>query len=71
MAERLLGLRKKVAANMDNLFRRRLAGPEDFHKARQKLIKSQRLFSAILNESEQQRNILASSMHLSPDSCID
>jgi hypothetical protein len=71
MSERLLGLRQKVSGNLEDLLKRRLANPEDYHKARQKLIRSQRLFSAILNESEQQRNILASAMHLSPDSCID
>ena len=67
MGERLLSIRKTVAAKMENLFHDRLAAAEEYHQSTQKLITAERLVARLSNETERQRNLLASAMQLSPE----
>jgi outer membrane protein TolC len=67
MAERLVKNRKSVAQKMENLLDRKLAAVEDYHQLKQKLIKARRLLASVRNEAEQQRNLLAASMWISPE----
>jgi outer membrane protein TolC len=69
MAENLLAIRAKVARNTEDLFARNLIQAEDYHRTKQKLIKAKRLLTGLRNEAEQQRNLLASAMNVSPNYC--
>jgi outer membrane protein TolC len=71
MAANLAGIRTRVAHNAEDLFARNLIQAEDYHRAKQKLIKAKRLLTSLRNEAEQQRNLLASAMNVSPNYCID
>ncbi len=71
MTERLVKSRKSVLSRMESLLERKLAAVEDYHQIKQKLIKARRLLSSVRNEAEQQRNLLASSMWVSPEYATD
>jgi len=71
MAQRLVGIRRDVFARLENLFGKNLAAVEDYHKAKDKLIKAERLLVALGNEAATQRNLLASAMYLSPEYSVD
>jgi outer membrane protein TolC len=71
MAENLLVIRNRVARRMEDLLAANLVQAEDYHRAKQKLIKAKRLLTGLRNEAEQQRNLLASAMNVSPDYCVD
>lgn len=71
MGERLLSIRKSVVAKMESLFHDRLTSAEEYHQSVQKLIKAERLAASLCNETEKQRNLLASAMQLSPEYCVD
>lgn len=69
--EKLLSIRKTVARKTENLFERKLASVEEYHDSVQKLTKAERLLASLCNETERQRNLLASALQLSPEYCID
>jgi outer membrane protein TolC len=71
MAENVLAIRARVAQKMEGLFAGNLVQAEDYHRAKQKLIRAKRLVTALRNDAEQQRNLLASAMNVSPDYCVD
>jgi hypothetical protein len=71
LAVRLVSIRTDVCGRMEALFRKQLAQAEDVHKSKQKLIKAERLLSSLRTEAENQRNLLASAMYLSPEYCLD
>ena len=49
----------------------KLISIEDYQRTDQKLLKAERLLLNLLNETEQQRNTLASAMYVSPDASTD
>lgn len=67
MTERLVRNRQGLVRKMEGLLQDKLASVEDYHKLRSKLIKSRRLLSSVRNEAEHQRNLLASSMWVTPE----
>jgi outer membrane protein TolC len=71
MAARIVAIRSDVANRMEALFRKQLVQAEDVHKSKQKLVKAERLLSSLRSEAENQRNLLASAMYLSPEYCVD
>lgn len=71
MAQRLVAKRNELVRKTEEIFQQKLGTVEDFHKAQQKLIKAEGLLASLSNEAEQQRNLLASAMRLSPDYCVD
>lgn len=71
MAQKLVRLRKDLANKSEKLFEKQLIPVEDYHSANKKLIRAQRIVEQYTNEAEQQRNLLASAMNVSPDKCAD
>lgn len=70
-AERLVSLRKELMKDADQLFERRLINVEDYHRHRRNLSKSQNLLEKLVNDTQRQRNMLASALAISPDTCVD
>jgi hypothetical protein len=70
MGEKLLSIRKTVAQKTENLFDGKLASAQEYHASVQKLIRAERLLASLSNETERQRNLLASALQLSPEYCI-
>ncbi len=71
LAERLVSLRNGVRGKVERLFESRLSKVEEYHRAEQKAIRAERALSRLRSEIETQRDILASSMTLSPDYGVD
>lgn len=71
MAQKLVSIRKEVASRNQKLFGQKLVSIEDYQKADQKLLKADRMLLNLLNETEQQRNMLASALYISPDASTD
>ncbi|MDQ7782882.1 MAG: TolC family protein [Desulfomonilaceae bacterium] len=71
MAEKLVSLRTDLAGKSERLFEKKLIPVENYHSANKKLIHAQRILERLVNEAEQQRNLLASAMNVSPDVCAD
>ncbi|MFH0959137.1 MAG: TolC family protein [Pseudomonadota bacterium] len=71
MAQKLVSIRKEAASRMQTLFSQKLVSIEDLQKTDQKLLKAERQLLNLLNETEQQRNMLASAMYISPDASTD
>ena len=71
MAQKLVSIRKEAASRMQKLFSQKLVSIEDYQKADQKLLKADRMLLNLLNETEQQRNMLASALYISPDASTD
>ena len=67
MAQKLVSIRKEAASRNQKLFSQKLVSIEDYQKADQKLLKAERMLLNLLNETEQQRNMLASALYISPD----
>lgn len=66
MAEELVIICARVAKNTERLLENRLKQIEDYHRAKQRLIKARSILDAIRNEAERERNNLASAMGLAP-----
>jgi outer membrane protein TolC len=66
IAEELAAICARVAKNTERLLENRLRPIEDYHKAKQRLIKARAILDGIRNEAERERNNLASAMGLSP-----
>lgn len=66
LADRLVGSCSRVAENTERLLESKLKPIEDYHRARQRLIKARSIRDSIRNEMERERNTLASAMGLSP-----
>ncbi len=71
MAQKLVSIRKEAASKTQNLYNEKLISIEDYQRTDQKLLKAERLLLNLLNETEQQRNTLASAMYVSPDASTD
>ncbi len=71
MAQKLVSIRKQAASKTQNLYSEKLISIEDYQRTDQKLLKAERLLLSLLNETEQQRNTLASAMYVSPDASTD
>lgn len=71
MCTKLVGMRRQAVQNMEGLFNRNLETVEEVHRLRQKLIKARNLEQRLRNEAEQQRNLLATAIYVSPDYCAD
>jgi outer membrane protein TolC len=71
MAQKLASIRKEAASRNQKLFSQKLVSIEDLQKSDQKLLKAERLLLNLLNETEQQRNMLASALYISPDASTD
>ncbi len=71
MAQKLVSIRKEAASRNQKLFDQKLVSIEDYQKADQKLLKAERMLLNLLNETEQQRNTLASALYISPDASTD
>jgi len=70
-AERHYALRAQVAERLGALLQERYADIQRYHQARKNAVKARRLCRKIANEMERERNLLASAMAISPDSCVD
>jgi outer membrane protein TolC len=55
----------------EQLFERKLINVEDYHRHRRNLGKARNLNEKLINDIQRQRNLLASALALSPDTCID
>ncbi len=71
MAQKLVSIRKQAASKTQNLYSEKLISIEDYQRTDQKLLKAERMLLNLLNETEQQRNTLASAMYVSPDASTD
>ncbi len=71
MAQNLVRMRQDLSNKSDRLFQKQLIPVENYHGANKKLIRAQRILERLTNEAEQQRNLLASAMNVSPDTCTD
>jgi len=71
MAQKLVRIRKDLTGKSERLFEKQLIPVENYHSANRKLIRAQRILEQYTNEAEQQRNLLASAMNVSPDRCAD
>ncbi|MBI4963448.1 MAG: TolC family protein [Desulfomonile tiedjei] len=71
LAENLFSLRKGMLYKTEQLLQDRLGKVEEYHRAEQRTSRAKRLLGKIRNDIENERNILASAMALSPDYCID
>jgi outer membrane protein TolC len=63
-------MRKRILERSEKLFETNLYNVEEYHRAKQRLIRSERLLSSIKNELEQQRNILTAAMYLTSEKCV-
>ena len=71
MAQKLVSIRKQATSKTQNLYSEKLISIEDYQRTDQKLLKAERMLLNLLNETEQQRNTLASAMYVSPDASTD
>ncbi len=71
LAQENLRMRNSVKRKHDELLENKLSNPEEYYRSEQKRIAAERLLTKILNQIEFQRNILASTMGISPDYCVD
>ncbi|MFH1113756.1 MAG: TolC family protein [Pseudomonadota bacterium] len=71
MAENLVRMRKDLSGKSERLFEKQLIPVENYHGANRKLLRAQRVLERLTNEAEQQRNLLASAMNVSPETCTD
>ncbi|MEW6348659.1 MAG: TolC family protein [Thermodesulfobacteriota bacterium] len=71
LAERLYGLRASVSTKAGQLLKDKLLEREDYYRAKQNLLKAERLRTKIRIDIRKQRNVLGSAMGLSPDLCLD
>jgi outer membrane protein TolC len=70
-AERLVVLRSALLNDAEKLFERRLINVEDYHRHRRNLSKARNLKEKLINDIQRQRNLLASALAISPDTCVD
>lgn len=66
IAEELVSVCTRVAKNTERLLEKRLKPLEDYHRAKQRLIKARGILDSVRNEMEKERNNLASAMALAP-----
>ncbi len=71
LAENLYKARSSVAAKAKRLLKAGLLENEDYYRAKQNLLRAERLLTRVRVDYQKQRNILASAMGLSPDRCLD
>jgi outer membrane protein TolC len=71
LAERLYQIRSSVAGNAKRLLKDGLVEREDYYRAKQNLLKAERLRTRVRVDMHKQRNALASAMGISPDQCAD
>ncbi len=71
VAEELVSIRSKLSKEMKQSADRGVVGITEYEKARQQELRAGRALSKIRNETEKQRNILASLLGLSPDRHVD
>lgn len=71
MAKKLVGMRQDLTHRSEKLFERQLLPVENFHKARTKQLRANRLLDSLVSEAEQQRNLLATAVYVSPEICTD
>ncbi len=69
-AERLVELRDRLIQDGEKLFERHLINVEDYHRHRRNLSKARNLKEKLINDIHRQRNLLASALALSPDTCV-
>ena len=69
-AERLVGLRDQIIQDAERLFERNLITVEDYHRHRRNLSRARNLKERLINDIQRQRNLLASALALSPDTCV-
>jgi outer membrane protein TolC len=71
MAKKLVGMRRDLTHRSEKLFERQLSPVENYHKARAKQLRANRLLNSLVSEAEQQRNLLATAVYVSPETCVD
>ena len=71
LAERLVAIRNGTRAKLTELLKEKLARIEDVHRGEDKAIRATRLAARLRADMESQRDLLATAMAISPDSCID
>lgn len=71
VARQLSDARGDIAARMKILFAGRKVNVDDFNRAQQQGIRARRLLAKTESEMAKQLNILASSIGISPDRCVD
>ncbi|MEW6349544.1 MAG: TolC family protein [Thermodesulfobacteriota bacterium] len=70
-AQKLVTKRKAVLKDVENLLEGKLVGIEEFHRAKQKLVRADRFLAHLRNDAEHHRNLLASALFVSPEYCAD
>ena len=71
LAARVVKLRESTFQNMSRLHDRQLKDITDYHRANEKAVRAQQELSSLQAEALRQRNILASALGISPDTCLD
>ena len=57
--------------DVEGLLDSKLLPMEEYHRAKQQLVKATRTLACLRNQAEQHRNLLASAMFVSPEYCLD
>ena len=67
MASQLKELRNRVLEETEHLFEKKVKSVDDYHDAKQSFLRSAQILLAIQDDCEQQRNLLATALRLSPE----
>lgn len=71
LARKQVEILREASAKNEKLLDLKLATTERYQRIKKKFIAGQGLLVSLGNEAEQQRNLLASAMQLSPEYCVD
>jgi len=66
IAEEMVSVCTRASKNTERLLEKRLKPIEDYHRAKQRLIKARGILDSVRNEMEKERNNLASALALGP-----
>ena len=70
-ARKLVDILREATAKNERLLDKKLATADRYQRIKKKLIAAEGMLVSLGNEAEQQRNLLASAMQLSPEYCVD
>jgi outer membrane protein TolC len=70
-ARKLVDILREATAKNERLLDKKLATADRYQRIKKKLIAAEGMLASLRNEAEQQRNLLASAMQLSPEYCVD
>ena len=70
-AWKLVDILREATSKNEKLLDKKLATADRYQRIKKKLIAAEGMLASLRNEAEQQRNLLASAMQLSPEYCVD